>query len=133
MINKVLEITGNDGLLKNTQTKIKEESHSYFSSLYTEEGYEDGVVITDLMSIICKIITEVEHKVLLKKLGDQEILPAIMTMESDKSPSSYVFTIHFYKDCWSLIKHDLWRMINHSMRKKNLGGTTNSSFLVLIP
>lgn len=37
--------------------------------------------------------------ILMRKMGDQEIVSSIMTMEPNKAPGQDGFTIHFYRDC----------------------------------
>ena len=54
-------------------------------------------------------------------------------MEPDKAPGPDEFSIHFYRICWDIIKADLYRMIKRFIRKAKVGGSTNSTFLALIP
>jgi len=54
-------------------------------------------------------------------------------MEPDKAPGPDGFSIHFYRLCWELIKTDILRMIHGFLRKENIGGGINSTFLILIP
>jgi hypothetical protein len=51
----------------------------------------------------------------------------------DKAPGPDGFSIHFFKLFWETIKYDLKRMLNYTLRKKKVGGATNSTFLALIP
>ena len=54
-------------------------------------------------------------------------------MNSDKAPGPDGFSIHFYRICWDIIKTDLIRMIKGFLKKAKMGGSTNSTFLTLIP
>eukprot|EP00253_Pinus_taeda_P024931 PITA_24931 len=54
-------------------------------------------------------------------------------MEPDKTPGLDGFSIHFYRICWDIIKADLFRMIKCFLQKSKVGGSTNSTFLALIP
>eukprot|EP00253_Pinus_taeda_P023626 PITA_23626 len=54
-------------------------------------------------------------------------------MDSDKAPGLDGFTIHFYKVCWDIIKYDLQKMVRGFMNKAKVGGSTNSTYLALIP
>jgi hypothetical protein len=63
----------------------------------------------------------------------QEIKNALDNMEADKAPGPDGFTPRFYKACWPIIKKDLLRMVRKSQNCLKLGGSTNSTFLALIP
>jgi hypothetical protein len=69
----------------------------------------------------------------LKPTNEEEISKIIWSMDPDKAPGPDGFTIHFYRICWDIIKPDLIRMIKGFLQKAKLGGSTNSTFLALIP
>jgi len=54
-------------------------------------------------------------------------------MDPDKAPGPDGFSIIFYHTFWATIKRDLKKMLNYTLQKQKLGGTTNSTFLALIP
>ena len=64
---------------------------------------------------------------------EEEIGNEVWTLEPDKAPRPDGFTIHFYRSCWIVIKVDLLRMIKYFQQKSKVGGSTNSTFLALIP
>jgi hypothetical protein len=41
--------------------------------------------------------------------------------------------MHFFRVCLHAIKYELKKMLNHSLKKKKMGGCTNSFLLSLIP
>ena len=57
----------------------------------------------------------------------------VWTMESDKAPGPDGLPFHFYKVSWTIIKNDLFRMVKAFQQKAKVGGSTNSTFLALIP
>ena len=54
-------------------------------------------------------------------------------MHPDKAPGPDGYTVHFYTQCWDIINKDLCKMVRKSQDCNKLGGSTNSSFLALIP
>ena len=54
-------------------------------------------------------------------------------MKPDSAPGPDGFTTRFFTCCWEIIKYDLLKMIRYSQKTSKLGGSTNSSFLALIP
>ena len=54
-------------------------------------------------------------------------------MNPDKALGPDGFIARFYQQCWGIIKSDLTRMIRRLQSSSKLGGSTNSTFLALIP
>ena len=54
-------------------------------------------------------------------------------MKLDSAPGPDGFMARFYTSCWDIIKLDLLRMVRHSQSTCRIGGSTNSTFLTLIP
>ena len=54
-------------------------------------------------------------------------------MKPNSAPRPDGFTTKFFTSCWSIIKFDLLKMVWYSYKVNKLGGSTNSSFLALIP
>jgi hypothetical protein len=54
-------------------------------------------------------------------------------MNPDKAPGPDGLTTRFYIACWDIIKKDLVKMVRKSQNCRKIGGSTNSSFLALIP
>lgn len=72
-----------------------------------------------------------EH--LCRSIYENEVIEAIWSLEPDKDLGLDDFTIHFYRACWSIIKHDLLWILNWTTCKDKIGASTNSTFLALIP
>ena len=54
-------------------------------------------------------------------------------MEPNKAPGPDGFTARFLKSYWKIIKKDLLKMVRKSQNCNKIGGSTNSTFLALIP
>lgn len=87
----------------------------------------------DFLAHIPSLISPEDKSDLCKPVSEEEIIKVIWSMDSDKAPGPDGFTIHFYKVCWDIIKHDLQKMIRGFMTKAKVGGSTNSTYLALIP
>jgi hypothetical protein len=74
-----------------------------------------------------------KRKNLLQEIEEEEMIQAIWSLEKDKAPGPDGFSIHFYRTFWNIVRSNLKRMLNHTLRKKKVGGGTNSTFLALIP
>eukprot|EP00253_Pinus_taeda_P030823 PITA_30823 len=62
-----------------------------------------------------------------------EVKRALYAMNSDKSPGPDGFTASLLQNCWGIVGKDLYKMVHKSQACQKLGGSTNSSFLALIP
>jgi hypothetical protein len=78
-------------------------------------------------------ITKEENEALIRDISEEEISQEIWSLGQDKAPRPDGFSIHFFKDFWDTIKKYLKRMLNNTLKKKKVGGATNSTFLALIP
>ena len=63
----------------------------------------------------------------------EEIKDVIDDMEDDKAPSPDGFNVNFIKACWGIVQKYLFKMVIKSLRCDKIGGSTNSTFLALIP
>ena len=113
------------------QLKVAAETH--FQNLYNE--YEDGCEddTFDFLSHIPLLVSMEENTTLMKTFSEEEICNVIWSMEPSKALGSDGFSIHFYRYCWEIIKVYLLRMIKYFHQKSKVGGSTNSTFLALIP
>ena len=66
-------------------------------------------------------------------ITSEEISKALHGMNPDKAHGPDGFTAIFYIACWDIIQKDLVKMVRKSQKCKKIGGSTNSSFLALIP
>ena len=63
----------------------------------------------------------------------EEIKDAVGDKEDDKARGSDGFNANFIKVCWEIVQKYLFKMVIKSQRYEKISGSTNSTFLVLIP
>jgi hypothetical protein len=86
------------------------------------------------MESIPHSITDQDNQILTKTITEEEVIRVVVFhFDLDKAPGPDGFTPHFYRDCWEIIRKDLLHMIRYVHYTCNIGGDTNTSFLVLIP
>jgi exonuclease III len=112
---------------------IKEAAHNHFKNLYSATATEDLDPLAYPISEVPNLITGDENKVLNRPISDKEIKQVVFSMHPDKAPGPDGYTVHFYTQCWDIINKDLCKMVRKSQDCNKLGGSTNSSFLALIP
>jgi hypothetical protein len=112
---------------------LKRQAETHFQNLYKEDGVGCEEVTSDFLSHIPFLVSREDNSTLMKPFTEEEICNVIWSMEPDKAPGPDGFSIHFYRTCWEIIKTDLLRMIKAFQQKSKVGGSTNSTFLALIP
>ena len=79
------------------------------------------------------LINEEDNSKMIAPIMTEEISKALHGMNLDKAPGPDGFTARFYTACWDIIQKDLVKMVRKSQNCSKIGGSTNSSFLALIP
>ena len=131
--NHIAEITTSDGILLKGQNQIKLTAESHYQLMFKEgkEGNEEAS--TEFLSHIPSLVNKDNNSALSKQFTKEEICNIIWAMEPDKYPGTDGFSTHFYHQCWDTIKVDFVRMEKSFQQKANMGRSTNSTFLALIP
>jgi hypothetical protein len=131
--NTVEEIKKSTGEVVNSFEEIKKEASSHFKNLYTQDGVDNKEQSLQFMEQIPQLIKEQDNQELTKVVTEAEVKAVVYQFDPDKSPGLDGFTLHFYRNCWEIIKKDLLCMIRYVQTTCKLGGATNTSFLALIP
>jgi ribonuclease HI/exonuclease III len=117
----------------NDAHSIKEVAHNYFKDLYSADPMDQLDPLAYPISEVPSLITEEDNIMLNRPITDKEIKKAVFRMHPDKAPGPDGFTVRFLTQCWDIIQKELCKMVRKSQDCNKLGGSTNSSFLALIP
>eukprot|EP00253_Pinus_taeda_P008456 PITA_08456 len=128
--NSISEIKEADTIHKDFAS-IKRAAHNHFKGLYSEEN-NTNQNFRLLDGIPSSISVEMSHQIESEVTMD-EVKRALYAMNPDKSPGLDGFTASFLQNCWDIVGKDLYKMVHKSQACQKLGGSTNSSFLALIP
>jgi hypothetical protein len=99
-----------------------------FTKKYGDNLKETIAILQNILTII----SQSENDSLTREIIKEDILKAIWDLAPKKSPGPNGFSIHFYKECYNIIKFDLIHMLQY-VHKYNKIGEFNVSFLALIP
>ena len=130
--NNIREINYQDQVISNFE-EIKAAAHSFFKDLFTEDMAAPPLMDRYPLSEVPMLINEEENHRLKAPITIEEIREAIYGMNPDKAPGPDGFTARFFIACWDIIQKDLIKMVRKSQHCSKIGGSTNSSFLALIP
>ena len=104
-----------------------------FKELFTAPIEDPLDISSHPFDLIPSIIKPEESNFLTSPVTMNELKGVLSNMKPDSAPRPDGFTTRFFTSCWSIIKTDLLKMIRYSQMVNKLGGSTNSSFLALIP
>eukprot|EP00253_Pinus_taeda_P019831 PITA_19831 len=119
-------------ILKN-QNDIFALLSDHFKSIAQEPPINREERIKELTTAIPKTITSYQNWALCREISLEEVEEAIRSMPNDKAPGPDGFTINFYKVCWSIVKQEVWEVVEDSRRSGTFLKSLNSTFLALIP
>lgn len=83
--------------------------------------------------LVDKCIIEEESIELIRIPSPKEIKESIWSLHPLKSPRSDSFTRGFYRKYWSIVKDNVIQFVQECFRLRTMSGSTNKTFLVLIP
>ena len=110
---------------------IKRDAFLHFKNMYSGEeglGYNPNLV-----NEVPSLISPRKNQYLEAEVTNSEIKNALFAMEPDKAPGHDGFTARFLQICWQIVEKDLCRIVWKSQDCQKIGGSTNSTFLALIP
>ncbi|XP_026419629.1 uncharacterized protein LOC113315582 [Papaver somniferum] len=95
--------------------------------------YQQTEEVDSLLEVIPNVVTEEDQQMLDAIPDAEEIKSTIFSMDPDSSPRPDGFSGCFYRDCWSIIHHDVIQAVQFCWRRQFIPKGLNSNFLVLLP
>lgn len=105
--NRFKQIIFDNGETLNTFKEIKKSASNRFKYLYIEDGDFDESSYDLFIQSILELVTFEDSVSLSKYITKEEVSKEIWSLEPNKNPGPYGFTIHLYRACWDIIKFDL--------------------------
>eukprot|EP00253_Pinus_taeda_P021470 PITA_21470 len=131
--NRILELKNNAGEILKNHNDISALLSDHFKSIAQEPPINRDEAIKELTAAIPKSITSNQNWALCREISLEEVEEAIRSMPNDKAPGPDGFTINFYKACWSIVKQEVWEVVEDSRCLGTILKSLNSTFLALIP
>ena len=131
--NKILDLNNERGDTLQSHQDIAALLTRHFNHIAQEPQANRTESIEVLTQAIPKVITNEHNLALSREISLEEVEEAVRSMPNDKAPGPDGFTINFYKACWSLVKFEVWEVVEDSRRSCSILKSLNSTFLALIP
>jgi hypothetical protein len=108
---------------------IRETVFNYFSNHFKSRGFRRPCI--DGLNF--RRLSLAEGGTLTKPFSLEEVKQAVWDCDSYKSPGPDGVSFGFVKECWNLLKDDLFRFLVEFHRNGKLTKGLNSTFIALIP
>ncbi|XP_026436021.1 uncharacterized protein LOC113333864 [Papaver somniferum] len=107
-------------------------SRNNILTLTSRDGKEDtnGQLIEDLH--FDKVIDDTSKEALIRSITRDEIVQALASIGSGKSPGPYGFSSHFFKYCWTIIGDDFVAAVKNVFKSSKLLKEVNNTFVTLV-
>ena len=86
-----------------------------------------------MIDVVPSLITAEMNPLLEAKVTKNEVKDVLFSMDLGKAPGSDGLLAKFLQICWSIVEKDHYKMVLKSQVCQKIGGSTNSTFLALIP
>lgn len=126
--NQVVAIRVDDLWVEEVE-QFKHEIVKHFNNLYLEEVEERPT----LEGIPFKRLTTGESIMLVNSFSLEEVEEIVHSFDGNKSPGLDGYNFKFIQTFWSLIKEEVWGMINDFFASGRLPMSFSSYFVALIP
>ncbi|CAN1171980.1 LINE-1 retrotransposable element ORF2 protein [Linum perenne] len=132
--NFISAIKRNDGSLCTSLDQIESEAISFYKNLL---GTKDRDVCSQSVSyfedLFPQRILAPDANDLIKPVTAREIRTALFSLGADKSPGPDGFTVHFYRNSWDLIGHEVTAAVQKFYDNCELPYQVNATIITLIP
>jgi hypothetical protein len=91
------------------------------------------LTINRVIQHIPALITSEKNQALMRPITLEEVDQVIKEMPLGKAPRPDGFTTDFFHYCWSMIREEVWKLVEESRTSGQVLSTLNATFLTLIP
>jgi 23S rRNA U2552 (ribose-2'-O)-methylase RlmE/FtsJ len=131
--NKIMKIRDQDGIERESHKDIETTLVNHFHRIAQEHNQDRMKAIQKIIQHIPHLVTEEQNNNLSKPIAEEEIDQALQEMPNGKPPGPDGFTVEFFKACWEVVKHDVYRVVEDSRRSASILKSLNATMITLIP
>jgi hypothetical protein len=131
--NKILKIKDQDGIERESHKEIETTLVNHFHEIAQEPNQDRTEAIQRIIQHIPILVIEEQNNNLNKPIAEEEIDQVLQEMPNGKAPGPDGFTVEFFKACWEIVKHDVYRVVEDSRRSASILKVLNATMITLIP
>jgi hypothetical protein len=108
---KILKIKDQDGIEHESHQEIESAMVRNFHEISQELHQDRSEAIQRITQHIPRLVTKEQNIFMNKPIATEEVDQALQEMPSGKAPGLDGFTMVFFKACWEIIKHDIYKVV----------------------
>ena len=132
-MNHITHLISDQGTEIQQHSNIKKEILSYYKNLLSEPPVDHSQAIDTILRNIPKEVTKEKKEALMRPITQEEVDQALRDTPIGKALGLDRFTLDFSHHCWSIIRTNVWEIIEDSGRSGQVLQALNATFLTLIP
>jgi hypothetical protein len=131
--NHITHLVSDQGTKIQQHADIEKEMLSYYKNLLSEPPVDRSRAIDTILKNIPKEVTKEQNEALMRPITQEEVDQSLRDTPIGKALGPDGFTPDFFHHCWSIIREDVWEIIEDSRRSGQVLQALNATFLTLIP
>jgi len=112
---------------------IETELVNYYQNILSKPIPDRSQAISKITIHIPTLITSKQNDALMRPITIEEVDQAIKEMPVGNVSGPGGFTTYFFHHCWSMVREDVWKLVEESRTSIQLLSALNATFLTLIP
>ena len=92
-----------------------------------------GDAIKKISQHIPNLVTQEKNEILLRLISQEDVDQAMKEMALGKSPRQDGFTTEFFHHFWSLVREEVWKLVEDSRTSQDVLLALNATFISLTP
>jgi hypothetical protein len=132
-INRITQLEDTQGNPILDHASIEVELVNYYKDLLSEPLRDRMSAISKITWHIPSLITKEHNETLMRPITQEEVDQAVKEMPLGKAPGPDGFTTNFFHYCWSMIREEVWQVVEESRTSGQVLSAFNATFLTLIP
>jgi hypothetical protein len=131
--NNITRLISADGETIHSHEDMETTLIDYYQDLLTEPLLDRYEAITKVTQHVPSLVTQEENSALLHPITIEEVDHALQDTPKCKALGPDGFTSDFFHHCWSMIRVEVWEILEDSRATGQVLQALNATFLTLVP
>jgi hypothetical protein len=132
-INRITKLEDEQGNPILDHDGLEVELVRYYKDILSEPPIDRTPTINRVIQHIPTLIMPEQNQALMRPITQEEVDQDVKEIPLGKAPGPDGFTTDFFHLCWSMIREEVWQLVEESRTSGKVLSTLNATFLTLIP
>jgi hypothetical protein len=131
--NRITSLISTNGEPLHSHDDMEAALVDYYQTLLTEPILDRDEAIAKITQHVPTLVSQEQNLALLRPISHEEVDQALQDTPKGKAPGPDGFTSDFFHNCWPMIRHEVWEILEDARASGQILKALNSTFLALIP